>query len=474
MCPAVDTGVHDLPLAGRDDTIVALATAPGRSALAVIRLSGGRAHTIARTIAASWPAGASRTRLTAITDPRSGQLLDRSIVVYHDAPHSYTGEDLVEITSHGGGVVSSTIIAALIAQGARQALPGEFTRRAVLNGKIDVMQAEAISDLIDARSRRAQTAALAQLDGGLSRRISALRDALIGIEALIAYDIDFPEEDDGPVPSERILAACDETLGALEALRATAPVGELIREGAVVVLAGAPNVGKSSLFNALLGQTRAIVTEIPGTTRDALEAVIDVDGWALRLVDTAGLRETTDRIEQLGIEMSEQYMDRAALVLACGDSLDTCATAFVRVNKRTDVPIIAVHTKADLPENQALVTHGYQTDGLGSVDQPIAVSAETGVGLSVLLERITGALGTSLGIVPNDVPLLTRTRHRRAVEEAIHELRAFRTGWSDSGLPAPVVATHLRSAVLALEELIGTVDVEDVLDRVFSAFCVGK
>src|SRR5688500_15270927 len=202
------SGVHGLPLPGRDDTIAALATAPGRSALATIRLSGKRAHEIARTVVASWPAGPKHARLSAISDPRSGQLLDRSVVVYHDAPHSYTGEDLVEITSHGGGVVPSTIIAVLIDRGARQALPGEFTRRAGLNGKMDVMQAEANGDLIDARSRRAQAVALAQLDGGLSRRITALRDALIAIEALIAYDIDFPEEDDGPVSVERIATAC--------------------------------------------------------------------------------------------------------------------------------------------------------------------------------------------------------------------------------------------------------------------------
>ena len=187
-------------LPGGDDTIVALATAPGRAALAMIRLSGSRAHQIAQRIILPWPEGPRIVQLAAIVDPRSGKLLDRAIVVRYDAPQSYTGESLVEITSHGGAVVPSTIIGALIDLGARQALPGEFTRRAVLNGRLDVLQAEAIADLIDARSRRAQSVALAQMDGGLSRRISHLRDALIEIEALIAYDIDFPEEDDGPVP----------------------------------------------------------------------------------------------------------------------------------------------------------------------------------------------------------------------------------------------------------------------------------
>jgi tRNA modification GTPase len=213
---------------------------------------------------------------------------------------------------------------------------------------------------------------------------------------------------------------------------------------------------------------------VPGTTRDALEAVIDVGSWALRLVDTAGLRHTTDRIERLGIEMSEQYMERAALVLACGDSAETCAAAFAHVSERTRAPVILVRTKADLPENQELVSYRYQGSSAGTVNQAVAVSAETGVGLSVLLDAITDTLGRSLAVIPDDVPLLTRVRHRRAVEEAIHELTAFRAGWMEDGLPAPVAATHLRSAVVALEELIGAVEVDDVLDRVFSAFCVGK
>ena len=475
MFSAGSAGIIGPSLPGGDDAIVALATPPGRGALATIRLSGTRAHVIARAVVAPWPEVPGEARLSAITDPRSGRLLDRAVVVRHDAPRSYTGEDLIEISSHGGIVVPATIIAALIDQGARQAQPGEFTRRAVLNGKLDIMQAEGIADLIDARSRRAQSVALAQLDGGLSRRITSLRDALIVIEALIAYDIDFPEEDDGPVPMERIMEACDETLIALEVLRATAPAGELVREGAVVVLAGAPNVGKSSLFNALLGRSRAIVTDLPGTTRDALEAVVDTGSWALRLVDTAGLREATDRIEQLGIEMSEQYMDRAAVVLACGDDPVTLASAVVRIRECTGAPIIAVRTKADTaPEFPELVLDRYQLGADDRLSGSVAVSAECGTGVSALLDLIIRTLDLHIAAIPLDAPVLTRARHQRAVEEAARELLAFREQWLEGGLPAPVAATHLRAAVTALEELIGAVDVEDVLDRVFSSFCVGK
>ena len=468
-------GAIGAALPGSGDTIIALATAPGRSALATIRMSGTRAHLVAQRVVQLWPGHPRTARLSPIVDPRSGELLDRAIIVRYDAPHSYTGEDLVEITAHGGAVVPNTIVAALIDQGARQAEPGEFTRRAVLNGKIDVIQAEAVADLIDAQSRSAQAVALTQLDGGLSRRIASLRDALIGIEALIAYDIDFPEEDDGPISRDRVLTATHDAILGLEALRATSSAGELVRAGAVVVLAGAPNVGKSSLFNALLGQRRAIVTDIPGTTRDALEAVIDVGTWALRLVDTAGLRETSDQIERMGIEVSEHYLDRAAIVLACGDDASSLDTVMHRVASRTPAPLIAVRTKADL-DNGELVSPGYEEGGVQRFrDVPvIAVSAERGTGLDVLLDTISRMLGTSVAPIPADTPVLTRARHRRAVEDAIAELNAFTSGWTTGELPASVAATHLRAAVIALEDLIGAVDVEDVLDRVFSSFCVGK
>ena len=474
--PRPDAIAASLP--GSDDTIVAVATAQGRSALAIIRLSGRRAFELARLIVAPWPEHPRRVTLSAIADRRSGTLLDRAIVTRYEAPHSFTGEDLVEITTHGGLLVPNTITAALIEQGARAATPGEFTRRAVLNAKLDIMQAEAVADLIDARSRRAQRIALAQLDGGLSRRIGELRNAVIEIEALLAYDIDFPEEDDGPIPTERIASATDDVLAGLSALRATASTGELVREGAVIVLAGAPNVGKSSLFNALLGQSRAIVTDIPGTTRDALEAVIDVGSWALRLIDTAGLRPTSDRVEQLGIEMSERYLDRAALVLACGDTIPAIDSVVSRVRERTHAPIVVVHTKADLGGTgefeRHLVTGCYQHLVSGAMLPALVVSAERGTGLDALTDLIVQMLSEQHADLSLDAPVLTRARHRRAVEEAQREVSQFRTAWMDDGLPALVAATHLRNAVIALEELIGTVGVEDVLDRVFSSFCVGK
>lgn len=443
-----------------DDTIVAIASPPGRGAIAIIRLSGPNAFGIARKHIRTWP---ERPRSALLADFfEADKRLDQVIITTFPAPHSYTGEDTVEISAHGGHVVPGSVVAALTASGARQATAGEFTRRAVLNGKLDVLQAEAIGDLIDATSRAMQDTALSQLDGGLSRRLSVLRDQLLELEALIAYDVDFPEEDDGPIPAARIEGSAKEILSSLTALLATAPAGEIVREGAVVVIAGPPNVGKSSLFNALLGKSRAIVTEIPGTTRDALEAVIDSGKWPLRLVDTAGLRHTPDRIEQLGIEVSERYLSAAEIVLACAETAKALDETVRAVRERTQAFIQPVLTKADL------VTDRDESSGA------LAVSAETGQGLKQLLTCVEAIVDEKCGPRSSDIPMLTRARHKRALEAARSEIEQFYGAWVEKKLPATVAAVHLRTAIVALEELVGAVDVEDVLDRVFSSFCVGK
>jgi tRNA modification GTPase len=451
------TGVAQL-----DDTIVAVATPPGMGALAIVRVSGPAAFTIAQNHIKPWPSDARTAQLSTVHN--LDEVLDRSLVTLFRAPNSFTGDDTVEISTHGGYLVPASIVAALLSSGARQALPGEFTRRAVLNGKLDILQAEAVGDLIDARSHAMQHAALGQLDGGLSRRLLQLREDLIGLESLIAYDIDFPEEDDGPVPREKIESAIAKLVTSLEALLATAPAGELIREGAVVVIAGPPNAGKSSLFNSLLGKSRAIVTEIPGTTRDALEAVIDSGTWPLRLVDTAGLRETVDPIELLGIEVSERYLAGAAVVLACAEDSDGLDQTIDSVSQKSSALVIGVRTKADL----AVPGNSLNQNGV------IQVSAHSGEGLQGLLDAINDAIASKYGEAAPDIPMLTRARHRQALTSALAEITQFQQAWREEKLPAPVASVHLRAAIYALEELIGAVDVEDVLDRVFSSFCVGK
>lgn len=446
---------------GGEDTIVALATPPGRGAISLVRMTGRQALDIAARVVEPWPIEPRRSTLCRICDKRKTRVLDQALVTVFVSPDTFTGENVIEISGHGGHYVPAMLIAALIECGARQAQPGEFTRRAVLNAKLDITQAEAIGDLVDAQSGAMHQVAVHQLDGGLARRIARLRAGLISIEALIAYDIDFPEEDDGPMERERIAAEVEVLLISLDALLETVPLGEMIREGAVVVIAGLPNVGKSSLFNSLLGESRAIVTELPGTTRDAIESVLETTQWPLRLVDTAGLRDTQDTIERLGIEVSERYLTVANVVLACGDSEVALSQTRAALDGKTSASVLNVRTKSDL-------SPGISSSG------DLYVSAETGEGLTELLAAIDAELASAVGSIVADMPILTRQRHIQGIRRAREEAAAFAVAWSEQKLPVTVAAVHLRSAATALESLIGGVSTEDVLDRVFSSFCVGK
>jgi len=382
--------------------------------------------------------------------PDSREPVDDCLAACFPAPHSYTGDDLVEISTHGGLVVPAAALAALVAAGARPAAPGEFTRRAVLNGKMDLLQAEATADLIDAGSPAQRRRALQQLERGLSDRLAALRSEILELEALIAYDIDFPEEDEGPVSPQRVREAWEVVRGRVAELLRTAPEGERLREGALLVIAGRPNAGKSSLFNALLGTERAIVTEIPGTTRDAIEAHAVIEGFPFRIVDTAGLRDSEERIERLGIEVSRKYLAAADLILFCEERDDSAREEFLA---QARAPVVVVRTKADLT-------------GEG-------VSIVTGRGLPELRRQLAAVAFGRLLALGDVEPVVTRARHRAALERAVVELDGF-WGARETGVDAAAAATHLRAAVAALDDLIGAVTPEDVLDRVFAAFCVGK
>ena len=448
------------------DPIVALATPPGRSALALLRLSGTGAFGVAarclRPFLSQPPRTARRARLV---HPGSGESLDEVLAACFPGPRSFTGEDLVEVTTHGGLLVPAACVAAFVLAGARPAQPGEFTRRALLNGKLDLLQAEATGDLIDAGSPAQRRRALQHLDRGLSQRLETLRVELLQLEALIAYDIDFPEEDEGPVEPERVRGAWEVVRGCLANLLATAPEGERLHEGALLVIAGRPNAGKSSLFNALLGRERAIVTEVPGTTRDAIEAAAVIEGFPFRLVDTAGLRASEDRIERLGIEVSRKYLTAADLILFC-DAADEGRGSGNPGDRETflaasTAPVVIVRTKADLLP-------------IPRPPSPVpAVSAVTGEGLDALKRRLAEVAFGRLLELGDVEPVVTRARHRLALERALGEVDAF---WAarQGGVDAAAAATHLRAAVGALDDLIGVVTPDDVLDRVFASFCVGK
>lgn len=443
------------------ETIVAVASAPGRGAVALIRLSGPNALAIAARHVRPWPIETRRAAHCRIYD---GDIeLDDAVVTVFSAPHSFTGEDVVEISTHGGQIVPASVARALIRSGAISALPGEFTRRAILNGKLDLLQAEGVGELVNAKSSAMQRAAIFQLHGGLTRKLTELREEFLALEALIAYDIDFPGEDDGPIPTATITSAAKKLESALSELLSTASFGRVIRDGATVVIAGPPNAGKSSLFNAMLGISRAIVTEVPGTTRDALEAVVDTGDWPLRLVDTAGLRPTQDTIERLGIEVSQRYLAAADVALACGESIADLDETETVLRSLTDAPVLRVWTKADLRSLNPERMNG-----------EIQVSADERTGLDRLFSEISTALAENYGMRSAEDPVLTTARQQAAITSALNELERFQEARGAGEIPATIAAVHLRTATTALEELIGAVDVEDVLTKLFSTFCVGK
>lgn len=470
------------------DTIAAIATPPGRGAVALLRISGPRALQILGALSPGrdWTAVSPRTAILAeMTDPDGGDLLDRTLVTVFPGPASYTGEDVVEITGHGGAVAPRLILEAALRAGAREAEAGEFTRRAYLHGKLDLVQAEAVLDLVESRHRALHRVAVHQLDRGLSQRVSELRESVVGLEALLAHHLDFPEEDEPPTPVSRIAAEGSRLADALDALGRTAPEGVLLRQGARVVLAGAPNVGKSSLFNALAGEDRALVTEIPGTTRDALEAEVSLGGYPFRLVDTAGLRDTAETVERLGIEVARRHLATADVVLLCveaGRALSPEEAAF-RDDPR-EARLVLVRTKADRageradggdppPEPEGREGAGDGADpGDGAVPE-IPVSALRGTGLDRLRDVLAGLVFRGIVEGRSEMPVLTRERQARAVQAAGSEARAF-VHALQSGVPPEVASAHLKSVVTHLEEVVGMVTGDDVLDHLFRQFCIGK
>lgn len=449
------------------DTIVARATPPGVGAVAVVRLSGPGAREIAgglmrcdRRRLEDWPERSSRLR--ALYRPGSGEALDHALVTLFRAPGSYTGEDVVEISTHGGVSIPASVVDACVALGARAARAGEFTQRAYLNGKLDLTQAEAVGDLVAAHSPRGRAVALHQLERGLGARIADLRGDVIGLSALLVQHIDFPEEDEAPTPIDAIVARAETLASKIDRLLATAPAGELLREGAVVVLAGRPNSGKSSLFNALVGNERAIVTPEAGTTRDAIEAVVSIDGFPFRLIDTAGLRSSSNQVERLGIEIAHRYLAGADVVLYCqeaGSGMSGEEAAFIRT---LSCPVVRVCTKWDLAPG------GWTAEG-----SDVTVSVVSGQGLDALGEVLRDLVFRGVVEGRDEVPVVTRRRQADLLRKSRAEIAGFGEALAN-GIPAEFASAHLKTAESALEEILGVVATDDVLDRVFRDFCIGK
>ncbi|MCD6043172.1 MAG: tRNA modification GTPase TrmE [Burkholderiales bacterium] len=431
------------------DTIAALATPAGRGGIGVVRVSGARVPDIARQILGRVPEPRRATH--AVFRDARGEAVDEGIAIYFPAPRSYTGEPVLELQGHGGAVVSQALLAACIDAGARLAEPGEFTRRAFLEGKLDLAQAEAVADLIDAASREAARSALRSLSGEFSAAVGALRERLVELRALTEAMLDFPEEDVDSLHRDDAARRLAETLRALEGVLEKSRQGSLLRNGVHVVLAGRPNVGKSSLLNRLAGEERAIVTEIPGTTRDALREPVQIEGVPLVLVDTAGLRVASDAVERLGIERTQRELEQADVVLAVYEAASGQATL---AGLPPGTARIDVYNKADL------------APGFAPPAGALAVSARTGDGLRELRAAILRSAGWSAAGEP---VFLARERHVRALERAQAHLAvaAGERRWE-------LFAEELRLAHVALGTITGEFGADELLGEIFARFCIGK
>jgi tRNA modification GTPase len=442
------------------DTIAAISTPFGEGAIAVLRVSGPRAVEIAAEVFHSRvPVAELQARVQQFGRILDGaRVLDEVLLSVHRAPASYTGEDVVEIQCHGGILVTRRILDLLLARGARGAEPGEFTRRAFLNGKMDLTQAEAVMDLIRAQTDLALRAATEQLEGRLGRHIMALRGDLVSILAHVEAHIDFPDEDIDPATGAALMKRIDVARAEVSNLLRTADQGRILREGLRTVIFGEPNAGKSSLLNRLLGCERAIVSHLPGTTRDTIEEVINLRGIPVRLIDTAGLRASEDVLENAAIARTRQALERAELVLHVVDASVPPLGALPAADARA----LVVLNKCDLGLDPA-----WGDSAIG-----IRISCKTGEGFEVLTQAIFDAAMRGAGR-SDDFTIAINARHQVCLNAGANYLDAARRAM-EQGLSPEFIAVELRAAIEAIGEVSGRLDAEELLGQIFSMFCIGK
>ncbi len=446
------------------DTIAAIATALGEAAIGVVRVSGSRAWAIARSLAPSLPATPQGHRAWVRRLRHRGVVLDEAVILAFVAPRSFTGEDVVELQCHGGAATLRVVLGAVVELGARVAEPGEMSRRALLNGRLDLVQVEAIADVIHARGEAARLLAQAHLAGSLSGVLAELSEALVSVLMLVEATIDFSSEEHVyALAGEDVAARLDPILAEVGRLLGTWDAGRLRHDGVAVAIAGSPNAGKSSLLNRLLGTDRAIVSEIAGTTRDTVEDSLLIGGIEFRIVDTAGLRETSDRIEALGIERTRAAIARADIVIWVVGTDDGGLDEAASISHHTPVGIL--WNKLDVREPPAAPP--------AWASESLAVSLTRGDGCDQLLPWLE-CLATHAGLrLDEDTQLITRARHREALTDALAALSRAREA-AAAGVEPDCYALDLREAVDALGRLTGAVTSDEILNRIFAGFCIGK
>lgn len=454
-------------LGGHDDTIVAIATAPGIGAIAVIRLSGKEAISITDRL---FPAkdlalqpGHTLHFGTLVHDDR---IIDEVVVSLYRAPRSYTGEEVVEISCHGSPYIQQQIIDACIARGARLARAGEFTQRAFLNGKLDLTQAESVADLIASNTAASHQTALQQMRGGFSRELQALREQLIKFSALIELELDFSQEDVEFADRTALYALVHEALIEVDQLIRSFRAGNVIKNGVNTAIIGRPNAGKSTLLNTLLNENRAIVSDIAGTTRDTIEEILNIGGILFRLIDTAGIRESTDVIESIGVQKSLEKMREAGIVIYLFDvselSVDDVHAQVTTFNAE-NISYLLVGNKVDV------MGEGAAREKFADIPDIIFISAKDHVG------ELKGKLVASVmgGTINTENTIITNVRHYAALQEVLSALQDVKQGM-DNGLPGDLLSLDIRKSLFYLADIAGEVSNEDRLDYIFSKFCIGK